>query len=57
MAQQGADGEYLCLMRRRADNSEVCTRWEVDQERQRNGVEEWEGERVTTKEQNVERGH
>jgi len=44
-------------MRRRTDNSEVCPGWEVDQERQRNGVEEWEGERVTTKEQNVERGH
>jgi len=44
-------------MRRRTDNSEVCTRWEVDQERQRDRVEEWEGERVTTKEQNVERRH
>jgi len=41
----------------RTENSEVCAGWKVDQERQRNGVHEWEGERVATKEQNIERSH
>ena len=38
----------------RTENSEVCTGWKVDQERQRNGVKKWEGERVAAKEQNIE---
>jgi hypothetical protein len=41
----------------RTENTEVCTGWKVDQERQRDGVEKWEGKRVATKEQNIERSH
>ena len=41
----------------RAENSEVYTGWKVHQERQRNGVEESERERVAMKEQDLEWSH
>ena len=41
----------------RAENIEVCMGWKVYQERQREGVEERERERVTMKEQGIEWSH
>ena len=41
----------------RAENSEVCTGWKVYQERQRDGLEERERERVATKDQDIEWSH
>ena len=38
----------------RAEISEECTGWKVYQERQRDGVEERERERVAMKEQDIE---